>query len=94
MRFRRQNSDPNYLLAFLLSDDGVKALDYAATGTTIKTISVASLRELVVPVPDMTTQKRISEEIKAAQTEVAVYEQKIRKAEEKINNAFNSMEVY
>ena len=94
VRAKNEIVDPNYLLAFLLSDDGVKALDYAATGTTIKTISVASLRELVVPVPDMTTQKRISEEIKAAQTEVAVYEQKIRKAEEKINNAFNSMEVY
>lgn len=94
VRPKTENVDPNYLLAFLLSDDGIKALDYAATGTTVKTISIASLKELIVPVPDMKTQKIISEEIRSAQTEVAVYKQKIRKAEEKINKAFDSMEVY
>lgn len=85
--------DPNYLLAFLLSDDGTKALDYATTGTSIKTIGATSLKELIVPIPDITTQKRIAEEIRAAQTEVVVYKQRIRRAEEKISKAFNSMEV-
>ena len=80
--------DPYYLLSFLLSEEGQKALEFAATGTTLKVIGANSLGNTVFPMVGMKRQKEISEKIKAALMEVNTYEYKLMKAKDKIRGAF------
>ncbi len=52
---------PGYLTAYLNSDDGVKQVTSHMAGSTISTINVASLKNIVIPVPSLEKQKLISE---------------------------------
>ena len=80
--------DPYYLLSYLLSEEGQKALEFAATGTTLKVIGANSLGNTVFPMVGMKRQQEISEKLKAALMEVKTYEYKLMKAKDKIRGAF------
>ena len=52
---------PSFYLFYFESFLGQKALDLITVGTTRKEISIAPLKELLVPVPSKTEQKKIAE---------------------------------
>lgn len=80
--------DPYYLLSFLLSEEGQKALEFAATGTTLKVIGANSLGNTVFPMVNMKRQKEISEKLKVALMEVNTCEHKLMEAKNKVRESF------
>ncbi len=80
--------DPYYLLSFLLSDDGKKALEFAATGTTIKVLSASSLEKITFPNVSRADQEKIAVNLKSALLEVSTYKYKLARAEDKLRGSF------
>lgn len=52
---------PEYLTAYLNSEAGVKQVTSSMSGSTISTISVASLKNISLPIPSLEEQKNIGE---------------------------------
>lgn len=80
--------DPYYLLSFLLSEEGKKALEFAATGTTLKVLSATSLENIIFPDPKLSDQEQISANLRAALMEISTYEYKLTQAKDKLKNSF------
>lgn len=80
--------DPYYLLSFLLSEEGQKALSFAATGTALKVLSAGSLGNISFPLMSIDEQLSVSERMRAALMEVSTYEFKLSQARDKIKGSF------
>ena len=87
-----QKVNPYYLLAFLLSEEGAKTIEYITTGSVIKTISNASLSGIIVPLESYSKQDEVAKKIIAAQTELKMYRIRFADAEQKIVTAFSDAE--
>jgi len=88
VRLRTSAVNPYYLLAFLLSRDGQEALNHATTGSTLKTISAASLSELVFPLQGSHEQKEIANRIIESISQYRAYSLKAYRAKDRIENAY------
>jgi type I restriction enzyme M protein len=63
IRIKDKNIDPHYLLAFLASDLGQTQIRQYTTGAAIKSISVAGIEKVLVPLLPMNIQNEISLEL-------------------------------
>lgn len=59
---------PEVLVAFFLGRDGQEMLAARSQGTAIRSLTVSAIAEMPVPVPDITTQRKISAMWRAAST--------------------------
>lgn len=90
IRVKNSNLNPYYLAAFLLSKDGRDALDYASTGSVLKTISANSLYKLIFPFKKSSKQKRIAEALLESMIQYKAYSYKADLAKLSIENAYYS----
>jgi len=74
---------PEFLYCLMASPYVAKQAERAATGVAQKTVSLGSLREFTVPVPDLSTQRAIVAEIEAEQNLVNANNQLIERFEAK-----------
>lgn len=88
VRIKEPNVNPYYLLSFLLSKDGQEALDFATTGSILKTISVASLSELIFPLKGLNEQRAIAEKISDYMAQYQAYSLKAETARSNIENSY------
>ena len=82
--------DPYYLKAFFESEQGIAILKSITVGATIPNIGVDSLKKIMIPVPPMEQQKRISEQYQMTLDEIAVYKLKLEKAFSKLHHIFDN----
>lgn len=75
--------DAQYLIAFLSLPSTKTWIENKAAGTTIPSISSASLGKLLVPLPSLDKQRRIGAEVAAADAGIAGLRKQIQIAEEK-----------
>lgn len=88
IRAKNSNVNPYYLAAFLLSKDGRDALDYASTGSALKTISANSLYKLIFPLKEASEQKKIAEALLESMIQYKAYLHKADLAKSSIENAY------
>lgn len=60
----KDNIDPYYLLTFLMSDIGQIQIEREISGATIMGITKDSLKNILIPIPSVSTQNSISNEYK------------------------------
>lgn len=84
----QEKVEPYYLKAFFKSRKGQAALKSITSGAAMPSISVGQLKSLVLPLPDMTKQKKIAIAFEAAEDEVRVLTSKINKAIERLSVVF------
>lgn len=76
--------DAKYLYFFMLSPLAFQQAEQAATGVAQKTVSLGSLRNFLIPLPDLPTQRAIVAEIEAEQALVNANRELIRRMASKI----------
>jgi len=76
--------DAKYLYFFMLSPLAYQQAEKAATGVAQKTVSLGSLRNFKIPLPDLETQSTIVAEIEAEQAMVSANRELICRFEAKI----------
>lgn len=54
---------PEYLVAILRSDFGQTQIEMFTGGSTIKTISVSGIRQLLIPIPPLDEQRRVASQL-------------------------------
>ena len=82
-------ANPYYLKAFFESEQGVAALKRITVGTTIPSIGVDKLKNLIVPLPPLEEQKRIAAKYLAILDEISALKQKIDTAVNKLKTVFS-----
>ena len=82
-------SNPYYLKAFLESEQGVAALKRITVGTTIPSIGVDKLKNLIIPLPPLEEQNRIAAKYLAVLDEISVLKIKLEKAFDRLNHVFD-----
>lgn len=78
-----------YLYFFMASPLAFQQAEKTATGVAQKTVSLGSLRNFKIPLPDLATQRAIVTEIEAEQALVAANRELIDRMEAKIKAAIN-----
>lgn len=81
--------NPYYLKAFLESEQGVAALKRITVGTTIPSIGVDKLKNLMIPLPSLEEQNRIAARYLAVLDEISVLKLKLEKAFNRLNQVFD-----
>lgn len=81
--------DAKYLYFFMSSPLAFQQAEKAATGVAQKTVSLGSLRNFKIPLPDLKTQRAIVAEIEAEQALVAANRELIRRMEAKVKAAID-----
>lgn len=81
--------EPKYLYFFMCSSAAFKQATQDATGVVQKTVSLGSLRNFIVPLPPLETQRAIAAEIEAEQALVNANRELIRRMEARIKAAID-----
>lgn len=81
--------DAKYLYFSMASPAAFKQAEQTATGAAQKTVSLGSLRNFLIPLPDLPTQRTIVAEIEAEQALVNANRELIRRMEAKIKAAID-----
>lgn len=81
--------DAKYLYFVLSSPLAFEQAEKAATGVAQKTVSLGSLRNFLIPLPDLPTQRAIVAEIEAEQALVNANRELIRRMEAKVKAAID-----
>jgi type I restriction enzyme M protein len=81
--------DAKYLYFFMLSPLAFQQAEQAATGVAQKTVSLGSLRNFMIPLPDLPTQRAIVAEIEAEQALINANRELVRRMEAKIKAAID-----
>ena len=81
--------DAKYLYFFMSSPLAFGQAEKAATGVAQKTVSLGSLRNFQIPLPDLETQRAIVAEIEAEQALVNANRELIRRMEAKVKAAID-----
>ena len=81
--------DAKYLYFFMSSSMAFQQAEKAATGVAQKTVSLGSLRNFQIPLPDLETQRAIVAEIEAEQALVTANRELIRRMEAKVKAAID-----
>ena len=80
--------NPYYLASFFNCDKGKKSLDRISAGTNINTISVADLKELLIPCPPLNNQISVSNKYQDILSEIQVLRLKEKELQEKLTEVF------
>lgn len=83
--------NPYYLKAFFESEQGVSALKRITVGTTIPSIGVDKLKNLVIPLPPLEEQNQIATKYLAVLDEISVLKLKLEKALSRLNHVFDEV---
>lgn len=81
--------DARYLYFFMASPLAFQQAEKTATGVAQKTVSLGSLRNFKIPLPDIATQRTIVAEIEAEQALVAANRELIDRMQAKVKAAIN-----
>lgn len=74
--------NPIFLKAFIESEEGQTQLRNLCVGTTLPTISANSVKEIIIPLPDIDTQNTIAKQYSETLDEIKSLKEKLRKANE------------
>lgn len=88
IRTSRSSVNPYYLTAYLSGNTGQKLLTEISGGSTIKTISVAALRKLPVPVQDEAVQQETAEKYREKLDEISELRRKLSTAVSELKNIY------
>lgn len=80
--------DSNYIQSFLISDIGQTILQDMYVGTVIQTLSVNTLKEMIVPCPSLEIQKEVGKEYAATIDEIVLIRRKLENAIEKSKHVY------
>lgn len=83
---------PAYLAITLNSRFVKQQLDVIATGAVLLQLSIGKLRDILIPVPDIPTQKQIIERVTQAQAKLIDAEQQVLLAEATMKNSQASLQ--
>lgn len=82
-------ANPYYIKAFLESERGMAALKRITVGTTIPSIGVDKLKNLIVPLPALEEQNQIATKYLAVLDEISVLKTKLENALSRLNHVFD-----
>lgn len=80
--------DPYFLLAFLTGETGRESLKSISGGSTLCTISLSALKNMMIPLPDMESQRRISERYREKLNEFSELREQLRQKKEELRNIY------
>ncbi|MEI3196449.1 MAG: restriction endonuclease subunit S [Lachnospiraceae bacterium] len=80
--------NPYFLKAYLESENGKAALSRVAVGATLLNLQVEGLKKVIIPLPDLESQKKIAEQYYAKLSEIKELKYKLEKAGPKNWNIF------
>ena len=83
--------DPYFAAAFLESEDGKEVMERFTAGTTIPNLPLRNLREMQLPVPEMSIQEAVSRQYRARLDEIEVLKIKLEKARIGIESAYDEV---
>ncbi|KUO73617.1 MAG: hypothetical protein APF81_16160 [Desulfosporosinus sp. BRH_c37] len=84
---------PKYLAIALNNKDVNSNILRAATGVAIPSITLENLKEIQIPVPDLTTQQKIIDSVNEIQDELAILEETKSALENKLTSIINSLDL-
>ena len=82
-------ANPYYLKAFFESEQGVSALKRITVGTTIPSIGVDKLKNLVIPLPPLEEQNQMATKYLAVLDEISLLKLKLENALSRLNHVFD-----
>jgi len=80
--------DPYFLLAFLTSDAGRESLARISGGSTLCTISMSALKNMMIPLPDAETQREIAESYREKLNEFSELRELLKKKKEEMRKVY------
>jgi type I restriction enzyme S subunit len=84
---RRDLLASEFLVQFLVSGGGLSKLAAVSTSTTIQTIKAADLKQICIPLPPLTLQKKFANRV----TEIRMLQAEQAASRERLDALFNSM---
>ena len=84
-----EQANPYYIKAFLDSQKGQALLKSITVGTTIPSIGVEALKNMLIQLPDMKEQNKIAEEYQAITDEIKVLKLRVKKTLDKLNHLYD-----
>ncbi|UWO50142.1 N-6 DNA methylase [Eshraghiella crossota] len=81
-------ADPYYVKAYLESENGAIALSRVTVGATLPNIPVDGLKKVLIPNPDMDTQKKVAEKYLTKVDEIKVLKYRLQKATSDLRSIF------
>lgn len=76
--------NPYFLKAYLESENGKAALSSVAVGATLLNLPVEGLKKVIIPLPDLESQKKIADQYYAKLSEIKELKSKLEKATEEL----------
>lgn len=83
-------ANPYYIKAFFESEQGIAALDRITVGTTISSIGIDKLKNIIIPLPSLEEQNKIAEKYIATLDEISALKINLEKAVNKLKKVFYS----
>ena len=83
-------ADPYYIQAFFDSVEGEATLNYVSGGSSVKTISVEAVKNILIPLPALEEQKTIAQKYQAALDEYTVLKRKMKRLLERKRTLLSS----
>ena len=80
--------NPYFLKAYLESESGKAALSRVAVGATLLNLPVEGLKKVIIPLPDLESQKKIAEQYYAKLSEIKELKYKLEKATEELEHIY------
>ena len=84
--------DPYYIKAFFESKVGTASLKKITVGSTIPNIGIEQLSHVLIPLPSLDEQKKITDEYKACIAEVKLLKRKMAKTIDRMSHLFDDRE--
>jgi len=80
--------DPYYIVAFFNSEQGLASLKNITVGSMIPNIGIEQIKNMIIPIPDLTEQRVIAEKYKILKDEMELLQVKLERTKNKIANIF------
>ena len=80
--------NPYFLKAYLESESGKAALSRVAVGATLLNLPVEGLKKVIIPLPDLESQKKIADQYYAKLSEIKELKYKLEKATEELEHIY------
>ena len=80
--------NPYFLKAYLESENGKAALSRVAVGATLLNLPVEGLKKVIIPLPDLESQKKIADQYYAKLSEIKELKYKLEKATEELEHIY------
>lgn len=80
--------NPYFLKAYLESENGKAALSRVAVGATLLNLPVEGLKKVIIPLPDLESQKKIADQYYTKLSEIKELKCKLEKATEELEHIY------